>query len=168
MAIHIIIDGYNLIHQCHMIAQDVEAARETLLDALAAYKRTKGHRITVIFDGAGAPVTTQQRDRRKGIDITFSRDELADTVIKRMAAREGQKALVVSSDTDIVRYAASKGAATISSVLFAQKIAAVFDEGREELSPENDVGWVPTTRKKGPRRRLPKRERRNRTKIKKL
>jgi len=173
MSIHIIIDGYNLIRRSSSLStldqQDIQLGREALLDALSSYKRIKHHMITVVFDGTHAPPLSQHKDRVKGIKVKFSRSgETADTVIKRMAARDREKALVVSSDMDIVNFAASMGAATISSPAFEEKITmAVYMDTKGEVE-QNQGGWVPTTKKKGPSRRLSKRKRRNRVKIKKL
>jgi len=173
MSIHIIIDGYNLIRQSNRLIQldlqDIQTGREALIDMLAAYKKIKAHRITVVFDGTRAPRLSLRRDRQKGITIVFSHSgESADAVIKNMARREGRQALVVSSDQDIVRAASSWGAATISANDFENKLAlASCTEG-----PENDgaalAGWKPTTKKKGPSRRLSKRQRQNRARIRKL
>jgi uncharacterized protein len=173
MSIHIIIDGYNLIRCSSSLStldqQDIQLGREALLDALSSYKRIKHHMITVVFDGTHAPPLSQHKDRVKGIKVKFSRSgETADTVIKRMAARDREKALVVSSDLDIVNFAASMGTATISSPAFEEKITmAVYMDTKGEVE-QNQGGWVPTTKKKGPSRRLSKRKRRNRIKIKKL
>lgn len=173
MTLHIIIDGYNLVHQSdspgRLHPEDLQSGREALLDSLAAYKRIKGHRITVIFDGKNAPDLSPQRDRIKGIAIRFSRGgESADTVIKRMAAKEREKALVVSSDRDVADYSAVRGAATISASGFAEKMAIAAYADLTGATGEDDGGWIPTTKKKGPGRRRPKRERRNRSMIKKL
>ena len=132
MSIHIIIDGYNLIRQSKSLSildlQDIQLGRDTLVDMLAAYKKVKSHRITVVFDGNTAPLFSQQRDRRKGISIVFShKGESADTVIKKMARKDGQKALVVSSDQDIVESAAASGAATVSANDFENKLTMAFD-----------------------------------------
>jgi len=173
MSIHIIIDGYNLIRQSksfrHLDQQSMQLGRDALIDALSKYKRLKAHKITVVFDGADAPYPAPSRDRVKGIGTLFSRNgESADSVIKRLASVEKQKALVVSSDRDVVNSCEAYGAATISSEDFENKIAmavemqGIGDEGDEQS------GWKPTTRKKGPRRRLSKRRRRNRIKIRKL
>jgi len=107
MSLHIIIDGYNLIRQSGFLSafdrQDIQIGRETLIETLAAYKRIKGHKITVVFDGANAPLFSQARDQFKGIQVRFSSSgQLADDVIKRMAATEREKALIVSSDLDVV------------------------------------------------------------------
>ena len=173
MSIHIIIDGYNLIRQSNFFSpidrRDMQLGRETLIETLAAYKRIKGHKITVVFDGAQAPSFFQSRNQIKGIKVKFSRShESADTVIKRMAAGEKEKALVVSSDLDVMNFAASAGCATIDSLKFEEKITMATYMDVDGIESENEGGWVPTTKKKGPRRRLSKKKRQSRIKIKKL
>ena len=174
MPMHIIVDGYNLIRQSATFSSldvaDMQTGREALIDALAAYKRVKRHRITVVFDGAGAPYGVSGRENIKGIAVLFSsKGETADTVIKRMAARAREQALIVSSDRDIVRYAELKGAATISSASFEEKLIMAAYSAVKGIDPEAEThGWQPTTRKKGPRRRRSKKERRRRIKTNKL
>ena len=173
MSVHIIIDGYNLIRQSPVLSeldrQDLQTARDALIESLAVYKRTKPHKITVVFDGVNAPVDASNRNRQRGIDIRFSRKgETADSVIKRMARRERERALVVSSDQEIVHFAAFQGAATISSPSFEERMAMAAAGQSGAVGEEDLTGWVPSTRKKGPSRRLSKRQRRNRTKIDKL
>ena len=173
MSVHIIIDGYNLIRQSNSFSdidrQDIQLGREALLDTLAAYQRIKRHMITVVFDGTNAPPFSQHKNRVKGINVKFSRSgESADSVIKRMANREREKVLVVSSDMDIVNFAVTKGAATISSYDFEEKITMAVYMDTKGVEREDEGGWVPTTKKKGPSKRLSKRKRRNRIKIRKL
>jgi hypothetical protein len=173
MPIHIIIDGYNLIRQSSTLAvlddQDIQLGREALIDQLAAYKRLKKHRISVVFDGQNAPTISTRRDRVKGIDIIFSSmGELADTVIKRMVSAEKERALVVTSDRDIQSYASAHGSNVVNSPVFEEKLTMagyMMLKGEEEDGSE---GWIPTTQKKGPRRRLSKKARKNRAKINKL
>jgi len=174
MSLHIIIDGYNIIRQSKQLStldrRDIQEGREALQDILVEYRKRRGHRITIVFDGTNAMSPDTQHQRFRGIDILFSRNgETADTVIKRMAAREKERALVVSSDRDIVSFVTSVGSATIGSRTFEDKLFQALyggDNGGMEDPPE--TGWVPTTRKKGPSRRLPKKKRRNRDKVNKL
>ena len=173
MSFHIIIDGYNLIRQSASLsrldAQDILLGREALVDQLAAYRRIKHHPVTVVFDGQNSPGFSQQRRRQKGISIRFSpKGTSADEVIKRMASSEREKALVVSSDRDVIEYAAACGAATISAQQFEAKIEMAGHYDHHDDETEDNAGWKPTTKKKGPARRLSKRQRRNRIKIKKL
>jgi len=173
LPIHIIIDGYNLIRRSPDLSrldrQDLQAGREALIDLLADYKRIKAHKITVVFDGIGSPDFSPGRDRVKGIAVVFSRrGETADSVIKKMAAREKEGALVVSSDRAVTTFAQSRGAAIIDSPSFEQKLMLSEYLETKGLDEELNSGWIPTTRKKGPRRRLSKKARRSRAKIKKL
>ena len=174
MAVHIIIDGYNLIRQSAELSRldrrDLQEGREALLDLLAAYKKIKRHQITVVFDGTDDYSLYRQRDQSKGIRMLFSRrGETADTVIKRMAAREREKALVVSSDRDVADFAASQKAATMGSLDFMEKLSMAAWSDEKGIHPDDEMtGWNPTTRKKGPRRRLSKKERRNRKRANKL
>ena len=101
--------------------------------------------------------------------MRFSRrGESADDVIKRMASSEREKALVVSSDREVADSAASCGAATISARQFEARISMVAHPDNPISKSQDSSGWTPTTKKRGPSRKLPKRQRRNRMKIKKL
>lgn len=174
MAIHIIIDGYNLIRQSPDLArldrQDLQLGREALIELLAAYRKLKPHKITVVFDGADPSSLYGSRDRAKGVAIRYSHGgESADDLIQRMARKEKAKALVVSSDREVMAAAESAGATVMDSHAFEEKIAlasylAVKSDG-ETIEP---MGWVPTTRKKGPSRRLPKRKRKAKARMDKL
>jgi predicted RNA-binding protein with PIN domain len=174
MAIHIIIDGYNLIRRSPELAaldrQDLQQGREALVDMLAAYKKVKAHRITVVFDGSSDPSLYGSRDRAKGIALRYSQGgESADDVIRRMARREASKALVVSSDREVMAAAESAGAAVMDSAAFEDKIVmARYLNLKSDGENTASRGWTPTTRKKGPSRRLPRRKRRMRTRIDKL
>jgi uncharacterized protein len=173
MGLHIAIDGYNLIRQSRHFStldqQDLQRGREALVDSLAAYKKIKRYAITVVFDGASAPAGMVRRDRIKGIELRYSRPgELADAVIKRMAAREKQHLLVVSSDNEIVSYAQTMGSAVISATEFERRLDMARYMDQEGGEATDGEGWRPTTKKKGPSRRLPKKRRRMSKRISKL
>ncbi len=148
----------------------MQGGRDALVDALVAYKKIKGFSITVVFDGGAAGVGMPRRETVKGIRLRFSRPgELADAVIKRMAAREKEKALVVTSDIEILRYVQSHGAATIGSDEFEERLMlAQFSalKGADEVDAIS--GWQATTKKKGPSKRLSKQKRKQQRKISKL
>lgn len=173
MSIHIIIDGYNFIRISDRLSVldniDLQRGREGLLESLGAYNQKKHHRITVVFDAATAPQTLQRKNYRNGIEIRFSsKGETADTVIKNMARREREKALVVSSDREVTDYSSSHGAAILTSSAFERKISEMNMHGFDDENMEENHGWTPTTRKKGPKKKLSKKLRKNRLKINKL
>ncbi|MFO7560268.1 MAG: NYN domain-containing protein [Desulfobacterales bacterium] len=175
MALHIIIDGYNFIRQSRTLSlldqENLQIGREALVDLLAAYKKIMGHMITVVFDGKHSDAVSEQRQQMKGIRIVFSRHgELADAVIKRMAKAERERAVVVSSDNEIINFSASHGAATIGSGEFEEKVSMASYMDIKGVVPEegSGEGWQPTTKKKGPSRRLSKKDKKQKVKIKKL
>lgn len=169
---HLIIDGYNLIRQSpalrHLDARDLEAGREALLLRLAAYRRRRpGHRLTVVFDGWQNGGFTETRDLSHGVQVIYSRrGERADEVIKRLLAREGPRALVVTSDRELQLRAEAVGAAWVSALEFdlraAQAVAPPADPEEEDAPPLRGPA------KKGPARRLSKRERRRRQRLRNL
>jgi hypothetical protein len=174
MSVHILIDGYNLIRQSPALSdidrRSLEQGREALLECLSSYKRVKHYPITVVFDGADADTHMERRTRWKGIAVVFSRPgELADSVIKDIVNRERERAVVVTSDRDIADFAAKHGAETVDSIEFEgkMKMAVQPDSGLTDLRDEEE-GWTPTTRKKGPSRRTSKRERKRRVRTRKL
>jgi hypothetical protein len=60
------------------------------------------------------------------------------------------------------------GAATISSESFEIKIAMAAQMQGTAIESDEQTGWKPTTKKKGPSRRLSRKKRRSKRKIKKL
>ena len=170
---HIVIDGYNFIHRSRHLNQmtplDLQSGRDALVDALAAYKKIKPYKVTVVFDGTAAPVGLPRRDKLKGIHLRYSRPgELADTVIKRMADRERETLLVVSSDREVTDYAQARGAAVIATEAFEEKLLLARMGVQDQDESDEPGGWQPTTRKKGPARRLPKRRRKLARKLSKF
>ncbi len=175
MSLHIVIDGYNLIRRSKSLSaidfRSMEEGRELLLERLVSYKRAKHHSIIVVFDGTNADINTERRTRWRGIDVVFSRPgELADSVIKRIVTRERERAVVVTSDREIADFAAGHGAATIGSIEFENKMEMVTNRDLvpDDFSEEEQAGWTPTTKKKGPSRRRSKRDRKKRARTRKL
>ncbi len=175
MPVHIVIDGYNLIRCSPALApidrKDLELGRDALVQRLAAYKRLKGHQITVVFDGAAGYFGFEKSYTEKGIKIRFSRPgETADAVIRQIASREKSKVLVVSSDRAVTDFSASQGAATISAAGFEQKLemAAFMEVKGADASEKAGEERVLTTKKKGPGKRLSKKNRKNQKKLLKL
>lgn len=172
---HIIVDGYNLIRQSDVLRgherQSLEAGRKALIRGLAQYKRVRGHRITVVFDGweGGSPL--EERDLTGGVAIIYSRlGEKADEVIKRLVATGSEELLVVTSDREIATFAARRGKGTIASPEFAARLDRIAAgelpaeaAGDEEAESERTGG-----KRKGPARRLSKQKRAALARIKKL
>ena len=172
MALHLIIDGYNLIRQSpELLAQeshDLRWGREALLEKLAAYRRLKKHPITVVFDGWEAGDFMGNRDRFQGMLIIYSRrGEKADEVIKRLAERERERCLIISSDREIMDHAERVGAAVMSAEEFSFRLEFALPAIDSAEPEEDEVDWS-GTKKKGPAHRASKKLRRQRRRVKKI
>jgi len=168
---HLIIDGYNLLHVNRSLIRlnstQLQWERDRLIDQLSAYQKLKPCGITVVFDGWQGGWNTEKRERKGGIEIIFSRlEEKADEVIKRLAKEKGSGAIVITSDRDVARFAERMAVSVISSEQFREKLEVstnkfedIFEEEEEE---EKGI------KKKGLSRRLSKKEKRARAAFKKL
>ena len=170
---HLIIDGYNLLHvgQSHLslTAFELERRRDQLIEQLSSYRHARPCDLTVVFDGWQGGWSSEKKERRKGIDVIFSRlGERADDVVKRLAKEKGAAAVVVTSDRDIARYAEKLAVAVISSDQFREKLDLSLSLGRKGMNRGEAEETRPGGKKKGPARRLSKKDRRRQAVLKKL
>ncbi|OGP18466.1 MAG: hypothetical protein A2V21_309885 [Deltaproteobacteria bacterium GWC2_55_46] len=164
MAVHLLIDGYNLIGSRSGTLGDIEEAREYLIDCLVAYKRLKKARITVVFDG---PSMSYPERGPAGIEVLFSCGRDADSVIKELVAKKGGGATVVTSDRDVASFARAKGAVVLASDEFQILLDDALYQDMKGVDPlDEEEGSGPG--KKGPSRKPPKEERRKQGRIRKL
>ncbi len=160
MAIHLLIDGYNLLHQIPelslLMQEDPEAARQALLSKLRTYQKIKRHKITVVFDAWGRE-EPRTESNQKGIRVIFTaHGEIADDLIKRVAAKERERVVVISSDRAIRSFVENHGALSMSSRDFLERLELAL---YQEMKGENwDSPYLPSTKRlfKKARQRLAK------------
>ena len=167
---HLIIDGYNLLHADRTLVSlnpiQLQRERDRLVDQLSAYRSLRQMEITVVFDGWQGGSPTEKRERKKGIELVFSKlGEKADEVIKRLVREKGAGATVVTSDREISRYAEKMAVAVIPSDQFKEKMENTLMKGQKDLQDEEERGGE---KKKGPSRMLSKKEKRMRSALRKL
>ncbi len=165
---HIIVDGYNLIRQSDALRQherrSLEEGRRALVRRLAGFREQRGHRITIVFDGWEGGSPTEERDRKGGLEIIYSRlGEKADEVIKRLLQEGNEEIMVVTSDRDIAAFATRRGKTAIAATAFESLIDRIASGSSPEDSPNaKDAGDDEDRtgmKKKGPPRRLSKQKR---------
>ncbi|MFH1059638.1 MAG: NYN domain-containing protein, partial [Pseudomonadota bacterium] len=153
---HLIIDGYNLIHQAPelFLAADLGHGREALCLALNLYRKKKGHRLTVVFDGGEEP--NPVRASLKGVPVIYSGSaQKADDVIAGLARSQGAGATVITDDRELAGRCRAGGAAVIAAREFAARLMDTA-QGWLPAADDDAQGWDFTTRKKGPSHREPK------------
>lgn len=156
---HLVIDGYNLIHNCPELAfaSDKGQGREALIEALRLYRKKRSHKITVVFDGGLEPGGS--KTSASGIPVRFSGSERsADDVIAQMARHQGGGMTVISDDRELAGRCRRHGAVVLGSGEFGDRLLQVA-LGVMPGAEEDDQGWDFTTKKKGPSRRQPKAKR---------
>ncbi len=165
----IIVDGYNVIRQWPELAMldraDLQSGREALLHELQSYRRARGHRITVVFDGRERGGFSEASESAGGIGVRYSRrGETADAVIARLVAEGGEGIVVVSSDREVAAAARRQGAVCLSAEEFIPRVEA----GRVASLKGGEEEERPAKASKGVARRLPKAERQRQRRLKAL
>ena len=168
---HLIVDGYNLLHVTHSLIHfksvELQWERDRLIDQLSAYQRLKPCGITVVFDGWQGGWSTEKREKKKGIELVFSKlGEKADEVIKRLVKERGSEAIVITSDRDIAKFAERLRVSVISSEQFQEKLERSSADVHEW--DEGEEGEEKGVKIKGLSRRPSKKEKRARAALKKL
>ncbi len=168
---HLIVDGYNLLHVTRSLTQlssiELQWERDRLINQLSSYRQLRPCEITVVFDGWQGGWTTEKKERKKGIELIFSKlGEKADEVIKRLIKEKGSGAIVITSDREVSRYAERMAATVIPSDQFMEKMerSVLKIEKDFEEEGEGERGF----KRKGPSKRLSKKERRLRNALRKL
>jgi predicted RNA-binding protein with PIN domain len=173
MAVRLIVDGYNLLGssgECGLArGEDLAFTRERLLEALRRYKRMKGFRITVVFDGSGPRVGPAAPQIHKGIEVVYSRGpEKADEAIVKMVSRSPAGVVVVTSDQEVAGHSARLGASVISAQEFQRRMMAAVTRDLKGYEEDEEPGPRRSTQKKGASRKMKGRQRRDRRRLDRL
>jgi predicted RNA-binding protein with PIN domain len=162
----IIIDGYNLIGQDGGLRGSLEAKRDWLVRQLVAFRQKKKLEVTVVFDGWQSGLANQAEAQRSGIKVVFSPPgEKADSVIVRLARRQGSGCVVVTSDREIRNSVEKFGAVAVSSDEFA---AVLQRADRPDGEPSGAEPRPHETSRRGNPRRPSRAEKRRSEVLRKL
>jgi predicted RNA-binding protein with PIN domain len=140
----ILVDGYSLLHNWPELAPDrprhSAAAREELIRILRQYRDTVGTPITIVFDGAGAPVGTPKAQSTPELEILYSKaGQTADDIIERATHRLGAfgEVLVVTDDFAERDTVLSVGGMASSCLNFIQTVENTLTELQRDLKRHN-------------------------------
>jgi hypothetical protein len=131
----LLIDGYNLIGTAH--GGHAERERERLIADLAAYRKRRGHDVTVVFDGWREGPGAESRTVTGGVAVVYSgRGENADSVIDRLVRTSGRECIVVSSDREVQGRAWTGGAIPVATEAFLRRLEDRAGGGGDEMDDE--------------------------------
>ncbi len=135
-----LIDGYNFVYAFPAIAkikeQNLEHARDKLIDLLVNYSAFKGIKVILVFDAHFVPGQTS-REKIKDVEVVFTEEgETADSYIERLTyslVKKEQKVYVVTSDWAEQQVVLGAGAVRFSSRELGQEILMVKKEIEERI-----------------------------------
>jgi len=164
----IIIDGYNLIRRIPELSSfeqvDLEEGRKYLVRELSSYRAGKGHRVTVVFDGAGSVHLGGGSEKERGISIVYSRQgRTADDVIAKIC-QDGGADLLVTGDRDLKDRADRAGVPAVEPERFWERVEEERIRNLKGLEPEDEED-EPVKR---PGKKLSKKARKTRSRLSRL
>jgi hypothetical protein len=155
----IIIDGYNLIGTTH---GNLQAERNSLISLLAAYRKTKEHDITVVFDGWQSGSQREETAVIASVRVIYSRlGDKADLVIKRLIDRADKELIIITSDRDIMAHAWAHGCVPVPSHIFEPYLSRT----NKDFAPEEDPDDEETAEQKRGNPRMPSRREKSLAKV---
>ena len=124
------IDGYNVIYHSSLLKpialRDFEAARDALVEKVAAFCATTGSQAKIVFDGRGRPsAPVAPISGVPGLEVLYSHgDKSADAVIERIvySASNARDLIVVSGDHGIRSFCQSQGALVMAPENFIASV----------------------------------------------
>lgn len=135
MNVYLIVDGYNIINswpELKSIQEDnLENAREKLIELLESYRAYKGIKVVVVFDAHLVKGSMEKHEYHGGLEVVYTKEnETADSYIEKFANNVGKmyNILVATSDWLEQQVVLGRGAARISArelhseVLMAREI----------------------------------------------
>ena len=144
MALHFVLDGYNLIKQTPALAERCLEEGRTALLALIEKEGLRGsprNAVTVVFDGqqglGGCPSGENPH-------VIFTSWESADDKIKRLVdeAPNRKNIVVVTEDREIKYYVRAAGAQVLGVREFLNRMKT---QGKHNAPPPADKKYIPST-----------------------
>jgi predicted RNA-binding protein with PIN domain len=117
----IIVDAYNLLRAVPPYKRTItDNERAQFIKNLSAYGRRKGHKVVIVFDGG--PYEWPSKENMKTVTVVYSGiHQTADDYIKEyVEAHKAKDLLLVTSDSELNRFAARVQIPSIDSSVFQQ------------------------------------------------
>jgi len=148
MALHFILDGYNVLKKTSALADmKIEVGRETLVRLIETYQPqgSLNNPVTIIFDG-GPGMTAVSHE--SPVRVFFTYEQSADEEIKRRVQESGRKRslVVVTDDREIQYYVKSLGAQVMPTNDFLARLKPRRKVGRPSDPDPKVTDYTMTTK----------------------
>lgn len=144
MALHYIIDGYNVINKVNLLKdKKLKDARDILLNFIDKY-RLQGssvNKVTVVFDGKAG---VSDFRHNFNIEVIFTKNGSADDYIKLLVSKaaDPKNIRVVTDDNDIKFSCRSYGAEILSVGEFTKKLSTKISLSKIKNIDFSDVSFL--------------------------
>ena len=144
MAVHYIIDGYNVINKISFLnCRKLRDSRDALLKFidLRHPQGSRSNKITVVFDGRDGVFNF---NCNYGSSIVFTKNTSADDYIKSFVEQSGnpKNIVVVSDDKDIMFYCRSKGAMIMAVIDFIKKGYKTSNTSKQKDGDFSEISYL--------------------------
>lgn len=147
------IDGYNLLHAhpdwSELADRDLEAARETVVEAVNRWTIDRGTHACVFFDGQGRRHEKIAADAgRPSVEVVFTSSKLsADSLIERAVytAQHRHAVIVVTADRGIRDFCLGLGALTMTPEHFLTSLYSPTIPPRRAARPGAPTATIEDT-----------------------
>ncbi|MCR8745937.1 NYN domain-containing protein [Romboutsia lituseburensis] len=119
---YLIVDGYNIINAWddlkHIAKNDLEGAREKLIDLIIEYAEFTGRKAIIVFDAYNIKNSKETVENRKYIQVVYTKEhQTADSYIEKFitSLSKYDDVKVATNDYAEQQIVLGKGAARISS-----------------------------------------------------
>lgn len=145
---HYYIDGYNVVYQCPdlkaVALDDLERARDALVEQVVRHCGATGHRASIVFDGRGLGNLHRQSVQAvgPGVELIFSpARHSADAVIEREVYRSQNRRglVVVSADRGIRALCHGLGSLVMAPKNFMETLRESVAHSRTFLSESTNA-----------------------------
>ena len=141
---YLLVDGYNILYawdELKKLAQEnLDAARQRLMDMLCNYQGYKKCVCILVFDAYKVPGGTENVVRYHNIHVVYTKEaETADTYIERTAYELGKehRVRVATSDAAEQMIVLGHGALRLSADEFREEVLGVQEQIRQVLREKN-------------------------------
>ncbi len=140
---YVLVDGYNVIFAWEnlrlLAADDIAAARETLINILCNYQGYRKCEMILVFDAYKVRGSHREVEQVNGISIVYTKEaETADTYIEKTSQQlaRNHRVRVVTSDGMEQLIILGNGALRVSSRAFYEEVREAEEEIRALISTE--------------------------------
>lgn len=158
---YLVVDGYNIIYAwpCldKMKNENLEHARDKLVDILANFSAHSGTNVYVVFDAHQVKSGTEHSEERNGVRIIYTREgETADALIEKMVGELTGlgRVYVVTSDYDEQRVIFGRGAYRLTPRDLYQQVEQYREKEKKWFKPATPGDNYLEDRLAGPMREI--------------